>query len=192
MKWFIFIFLICNTSFAQEAAPESDSLFKGTSFQLGYSNAQGAVFMGNNKVSADFYMISLGAKKELFFKNFSCGLEFNILRNKSPLMMENLLLLANYDYLLPHEITVYGQIKYGLGFMRESSNVYKSESYSGSVLGIEVGGKYPLNSHTTVPLDLGLGLWWLHQSHASGYSSSNPNDLILEQTGLKLFIQYNF
>lgn len=188
MKWLLFLILPINFCFAQEIEP-SNNLFQGTSTYLSYGGGQGNVLMGDNKISAEFYIVSLGLKKNLFYPNLALGLEFNILRNQSPLNLENLLLSVNYDYPLKYNLIAYGQFKYGLGFMRESSAVHKIESSNGSVWALELGARYPLQDLISVPLDVGLGLWWLNQSHKSGSASE---DLIVDQKGLKLLLQYNF
>lgn len=184
MKYFLF--LLTLLSFHVQAQG-----FKISELQLGYSypNTKVTVLDYSNEMRFNQYSFKINFEHSAIEKYF-IGLETNFFRNQSSLSYEQVLLVLGKNFPLYEKWSLVGEVKLGWGLMHDHGDLYKTEGYSGLVLGFGTGFRYHLNPVWS----LGANINYLRQVHGQGLSN-NPNSsqsYLFQSLAPVFLIIYNF
>lgn len=185
MKWLVFCVILLSSPLVWAEG------FKLSDLQLGYSypNTEVKVLDYSQKLKFNQYIFKINFSHTAI-SNYFVGLETNVFKNKSSLSYEQFLLVIGKKFHVHEKWQLVGEMKLGWGLMHDQGDLYKTEGYSGLVLGVSGGVLYSLDPVWSV----GSNINYLRQVHGQGLSNNHHSSqsYLFQSLAPSFLIIYNF
>ncbi len=155
------------------------------SLSLGYAGLDGGVYVGGTKTPASFHELSIAYRGP---GRGYAGIEVSRLFNESKTASTNGLFLLGRRFDLKERLSASVELGLGVSSVEEKTSL---QDVGGFGLGVGLGSR--LTYQVDPKWSVGVNASWKHYTYCDSFWGKDIfKDLVIDQKGLGLFVEYHF